>query len=137
MTRGMLVAASNSSTITTQTSCPHHTNSEGSEPEIVAVKSRPSPDSSSRIDQSTNHPQDASIQLLNIALGSWKLNNGAVIKPGDTVELHSPSQQRNDMQSGDFLRVMHIIQNLATDDVRLRGHRMRRTKYFGGLFDCK
>ncbi|KAI8930532.1 hypothetical protein NX059_012360 [Plenodomus lindquistii] len=41
------------------------------------------------------------------------------------------------MQSGDFLYVRSIIKNLETDEVRFRGHRMRRTKYLGQIFDWK
>jgi DNA (cytosine-5)-methyltransferase 1 len=41
------------------------------------------------------------------------------------------------MNSGDFLRVKHIIINLETDEIRFRGHRLRRTKYLDQIFDCE
>jgi DNA (cytosine-5)-methyltransferase 1 len=41
------------------------------------------------------------------------------------------------MNSGDFLRVKYIIIDLETDEIRLRGHRLRRTKYLGQVFDCE
>jgi len=41
------------------------------------------------------------------------------------------------MHSGDFLRIRNILMNMETDEVRLRGWRMRRTKYLGQVFDCE
>ena len=78
-------------------------------------------------------PPDVSIQSYRFDKGK-----GVVIKPGDTVELRDNSNQRaGDMQSGDFLRVKRIIKNLETEEVRLRGYRMRRTKYLHQIFKCK
>jgi len=72
-------------------------------------------------------PRDISIQR-------YKLINGSVIKPGDTVELQDHSNQRaGAMHSGDFFRIKFIIMNLETDQVRLRGHRMQRAKYLGQI----
>jgi DNA (cytosine-5)-methyltransferase 1 len=68
----------------------------------------------------------------------YKFNKGSVIVPGDTVEMKDYSGHAADsMHSADFLRVKHIIINLQTDEVRLRGHRLRRVKYLGQIFDCK
>ncbi|KAF2116861.1 S-adenosyl-L-methionine-dependent methyltransferase [Lophiotrema nucula] len=57
---------------------------------------------------------------------------------GDTVELKDTKQHSgNGLQSGDFLYIKHVIKNLATDEVKLRGYRLRRTKYHGQIFDWK
>ena len=78
------------------------------------------------------------ISAPDVEINSYRLNKGNVLKPGDTVELENHSEQQSHaLHSGDYLRVKHIIMNLETDEVRLRGHRMRRTKYLGQIFDCK
>lgn len=57
---------------------------------------------------------------------------------GSTVELKThagwPADQ---LHSGDFLRVRHIIHNLETDEVRLRGWQLRRTKYCRQMVNCE
>jgi DNA (cytosine-5)-methyltransferase 1 len=68
----------------------------------------------------------------------YRLGDGTVIVQGDTVELTNDKQLMPDTnQSGDFFRVKNIIVNHQTDNVRLRGYRLRRTKYLSQLFDCK
>jgi len=57
---------------------------------------------------------------------------------GTTVELRDKvNRSPNELHSGDFLRVKHIIRNLRTNQVKLRGFLMRRTKYHGQIFDCE
>ncbi|KAH7090195.1 S-adenosyl-L-methionine-dependent methyltransferase [Paraphoma chrysanthemicola] len=76
-------------------------------------------------------PPDTEIQR-------YKLRKGCTLKPGDTVELRDHSAHEGEpMHSGDFLRIRRIIMDLETDEVRLRGHRLRRTKYLGQIFDWK
>jgi DNA (cytosine-5)-methyltransferase 1 len=61
-----------------------------------------------------------------------------MIKVGDTVELHDTSKLDQDLNhSGDFLRIKHIIIDVQTGQVRLRGHRLRRAKYLQQLFEWK
>ncbi|KAL5115988.1 hypothetical protein ACEQ8H_006105 [Pleosporales sp. CAS-2024a] len=68
----------------------------------------------------------------------YKLGKGGTITAGSTVELKDTSKQEKEFpHSGDFLRVQHIIKNVETNQVRLRGQRMRRTKYLKQLFDWK
>lgn len=77
-------------------------------------------------------------KLPDSELPSYELNKGFVVRPGDTVELHSELvHDCNSMQSGDFLRVKHIIHDVQTDKVRLRGYRLRRNKYLGQLLPCE
>ena len=107
--------------------------SDTSEPEITGVFARD--DSSSA--RSATPIKNGSIQLPDTELQRFKLGKGSVITPGDTVELKDTSSHSADaMHSGDFLRIKHIIMNLETDEVRLRGYRLRRTKYLGQIFDC-
>ncbi|KAF2199365.1 S-adenosyl-L-methionine-dependent methyltransferase, partial [Delitschia confertaspora ATCC 74209] len=40
-----------------------------------------------------------------------------------------------ELHSADFLRVKHIIRHTQTGNIRLRGYRFRRAKYFQQLFD--
>ncbi|RAR08341.1 S-adenosyl-L-methionine-dependent methyltransferase [Stemphylium lycopersici] len=104
--------------------------SEDSEPEVIGVQSHVPP---------TRKPtDDASIKPPDVILKSYKLGKGVVIKPGITVELEDQSiQEVEAMHSGDFLRVKFIVMNLQTDEVRIRGYRMRRTKYLGQMFHWK
>ncbi|KAF1916765.1 S-adenosyl-L-methionine-dependent methyltransferase [Ampelomyces quisqualis] len=84
--------------------------------------------------------QNASITYPDSQTQRYKLSKGCVITPGATVELKDHSSHASagdDLHSGDFLRVKHIIINLQTNEVRLRGHRLRRLKYFGQIFDWK
>ncbi|KAI4702103.1 hypothetical protein J4E81_002465 [Alternaria sp. BMP 2799] len=78
------------------------------------------------------------ISLPDVAIQRYKIGTGFVIKPGDTVELKDHSNQdEGAMHSGDFIRIKSIIMSMETDEVRLRGWRMRRTKYLGQIFDWK
>lgn len=67
-----------------------------------------------------------------------RLDNGVELKVGETVELKRGGQVPSSQQhSGDFIRIKHIIRNLETDQVTLRGQRFRRAKYLGQIFDWK
>lgn len=98
-----------------------------SEPEIIAVNNVPA----------LARPSNRTIiRLPDTGLQQYRLQ-GIHIRAGDTVELRDHSNQPpNAMHSGDFLHVKHIIMNMDTEQVRLRGHRMRRTKYLGQIFEC-
>ncbi|CAA9960009.1 C-5 cytosine methyltransferase DmtA [Pyrenophora teres f. maculata] len=101
--------------------------------EVTAFRSCMESPSSSR---KTISSED--IKLPDITIQSYKLSKGNIIKPGDTVELQDHTNQpADDMHSGDFLRVKSVIMNLETDQVRLRGHRLRRTKYLRQIFGKK
>ncbi|EMD96261.1 hypothetical protein COCC4DRAFT_55783 [Bipolaris maydis ATCC 48331] len=79
-----------------------------------------------------------SLQHSEVVIESYRLGKGLVIRPESTVELHDHlTHEINTRHSGDFLRVKFIVMNLETDEVRLRGQRMRRVKYLGQLFDWK
>jgi DNA (cytosine-5)-methyltransferase 1 len=104
-----------------------------SEPEIVSVTARRTSSSSRTPEQ--NSP---AIKLPDTELKRYKLGKGCVIAPGHTVELKDGSAHSDDaMHSADFFRIKHIILNLQTDKVRIRGHRLRRTKYLDQIFDCE
>lgn len=60
------------------------------------------------------------------------------IRPGDTVELADHSQRNPEhLISGDFLLVRSIIENVKTEEVKLRGYRMRRCAYLQPMFERK
>ncbi|KAJ4994344.1 Modification methylase HphIA [Stagonosporopsis vannaccii] len=83
-------------------------------------------------------PNKSSICPPDIELQIYRLAHDLVIQPGDTVELVDHSKQEPEaMHSGSFLRIKHIIKDLKTDDVRLRGYVLLRTKYIGQIFDWK
>ncbi|KAI4712674.1 hypothetical protein J4E89_002942 [Alternaria sp. Ai002NY15] len=112
--------------------------------DIIATNSReasatPSTPSSNEGKRRTRKPPASNdISLPDVAIQKYKISTGFVIKPGDTVELKDHSiQNEGAMHSGDFLRIKNILMNLETDEVRLRGWRMRRTKYLGQVFDWK
>ncbi|KAF2689615.1 S-adenosyl-L-methionine-dependent methyltransferase [Lentithecium fluviatile CBS 122367] len=85
--------------------------------------------------RSTSH---LNIQFPETGEDTLSLPGGAKITTGTTLELKDRSRQKGDaLHSGDFLRVQHIIRNLETDEVRLRGFRLRRTKYLGQMLDWK
>jgi DNA (cytosine-5)-methyltransferase 1 len=115
-----------------------------SEPEITEIASSASSATPTTANSKNDiarfrklHAED-SIRAPYAEIQRYKLNKGSVIKPGDTVELRDHSAHESDlMHSGDFVRIKKIIINLETDEVRLRGHRLRRTKYLGQIFDCK
>jgi DNA (cytosine-5)-methyltransferase 1 len=128
----------------TSTSLTSHTLDTGSsEPDIIAVNpratsSRPSSAGSNGTQSRARKPlQNDSINPPDALIQRYKLGKGNVVKPGDTVELRDHSRQRDTMHSGDFLRIKSIVMNMETDEVRLRGHRLRRTKYLGQIFDWK
>jgi DNA (cytosine-5)-methyltransferase 1 len=78
------------------------------------------------------------IKLPDKEIDCYSLSKGCMIVPGDTVELKDTSSlAEGTNHSGDFLRVKHIIMNFESGEVRLRGLRLRRTKYLQQMFDCK
>ncbi|KAI4933897.1 uncharacterized protein J4E92_003566 [Alternaria infectoria] len=112
--------------------------------DIIATSSREAsatpttPSSNEGKTRTRKHPPSNDISLPDVAIQRYKVGTGFVIKPGDTVELKDHSNQdEGAMHSGDFLRIKNILMNLETDEVRLRGWRMRRTKYLGQIFDWK
>jgi DNA (cytosine-5)-methyltransferase 1 len=108
--------------------------SDGSEPEITGVFTR----ESSASGRSVTPLKNGTIQAPDAEIQRFRLNKGCYITPGSTVELKDSSAHEGDaMHSGDFFRIQHIIINLETDKVRLRGYCMRRTKYLKQMFDCK
>lgn len=59
--------------------------------------------------------------------------DGITIRPGDTVELMlKPGES-----SGDFLKVTSIIEDLETEEITLRGLRLRRNKFYGPMLGRK
>ncbi|KAF2029073.1 S-adenosyl-L-methionine-dependent methyltransferase, partial [Setomelanomma holmii] len=60
------------------------------------------------------------------------------IRPGNIVELRDHSRRAsNHPISGDFLLVRSIVENVKSEEVVLRGFRMRRCTYLRPLFDGK
>ncbi len=57
----------------------------------------------------------------------------SIIKIGDTVELGAHLRDTCKFRKGDFLRVKIIIKDLSTDQITLRGWRLRRSLYFEGM----
>lgn len=62
---------------------------------------------------------------------SARLPSLAIVQPGDTVELNMPTQDH------DFLVIKHIIRDIATDTITLRGLRLRRNAYAKGVLPLK
>ncbi|KAF1943159.1 S-adenosyl-L-methionine-dependent methyltransferase [Clathrospora elynae] len=58
--------------------------------------------------------------------------DGSIIKVGHTVELKQSGSRGNGLQSGDFIKVVNIIRDSTTAEIRLRGHRYMREKYLLG-----
>jgi len=112
--------------------------SDTSEPEIVSVQSQRPPSETCQTGLDNSARWSDTIQLPDIEIPSFRFDNGNVIKTGGTLELRDHSiQVAGAMHSGDFVHVKRIIKNLETDELRFQGHRMRRTKYLGQIFDCK
>lgn len=112
--------------------------SETSEPEVVVVQNTRPLYELNQTRHGYSERRAASIQLPKIEIPSFTFGNGNVIKTGGTLELKDNSAQlTGTMHSGDFCHVRRIIQNLATGELRFQGHRMRRTKYLGQIFDWK
>jgi DNA (cytosine-5)-methyltransferase 1 len=112
-----------------------HPDSDGSEPEITGFSSRPSSTSSSA---SSARKNNHCIKAPDSEIKRYRLSKGCTIQAGDTVELKDSSAHESDlMHSGDFLRIKHIIINLQTNEVRLRGLRLRRVKALKQIFDCR
>lgn len=145
----VLRASSNFSTLVssrlmflTYSTLTSHTDSDSSEPEITAVRAKPRPSTSTGRTSKKKGPrsrvlQNGPIRFPCTEIPSYNVSKGFTIRPGDTVELVDHSSHEVAMHSADFLRVRHIIRNQETRGVKLRGHRLRRTKYLEQIFDCK
>ncbi len=60
------------------------------------------------------------------------------IRAGDVVELIDHTEREPAaLQSGDFLLVRAIIEDVATEEVKLRGYRLRRCKCYQPMFEGK
>lgn len=108
--------------------------SDTSEPEVL---NRTSPTETRN--PSRHHPAswNDTIELPDVEVQDFKFGN-INVKNGSTVELTDFSTGISDViHGGDFVHVKRIIQNLETDELRFQGHRMRRTKYLGQIFDCE
>ena len=58
------------------------------------------------------------------------------IRPGHVVELEDHTERTSKhLISGDFLLVRSIIEDVYTEEVVIRGYRMRRVEYLPPLFD--
>lgn len=51
--------------------------------------------------------------------------------------MYDPNHESGSLHSGDFVRVKYIVKNAETGEVCFRGHRLKRVKYLGQLFNCK
>ncbi|KAF2131193.1 S-adenosyl-L-methionine-dependent methyltransferase [Dothidotthia symphoricarpi CBS 119687] len=66
------------------------------------------------------------------------LESGVTVHPGTVIELRDHTDRKTKhMTSGDFLFVKHIIEDLASEEVILRGYRLRRCSSLRPLFDNK
>ncbi|KAH7116783.1 S-adenosyl-L-methionine-dependent methyltransferase [Dendryphion nanum] len=118
-----------------------HTNTEADlDPEVIFVKNNPHAASGQPQLQKTHGPTYVeSIKWPWTVVKRYRINGiETVVTENDTVELkdtvHRDTQQLN---SGDFVRIKQILLNMLTHEVRLRGHRLKRTKYHGPIFDWK
>ncbi|KAL6710775.1 hypothetical protein ACN47E_007832 [Coniothyrium glycines] len=115
-----------------------------SEPEIIDARLK-TPATASSSGSTPSRKQrfgcandEHTLRLPDSEVQTYELRKGVVIKVGTTVELRDHSSENaGNMHSGDFLRVKQIIMNLETDAVRIRGYRLRRTKYLHQIFDWK
>jgi hypothetical protein len=85
----------------------------------------------------TKHFKTAALEFQEVELQKWELPYAVTIRPGDGVELNYRNNDGNSLQSGDFLYIRSIIQDLSTDGVRLRGWKMSRESRDGDLFRGK
>jgi hypothetical protein len=113
--------------------------SESSDVEIITIEDE---DSNASFRPGSRRPspfrKHTSTTAPNIELRSFRLDASTKIKAGDTVELKDTLDRNSrGMHSGDFLRVLSVIQNPQTDEIRLRGYRLRRAKYHHQYFDCE
>ncbi|KAF2258718.1 S-adenosyl-L-methionine-dependent methyltransferase [Lojkania enalia] len=118
---------------------------EAEEPKVITIDdndelepSVPTPSKNSywRVPSPKPFKRAPPIELPSVKEGS--LEYDFTIEVGDAVELRDSAVRSSDvLHSGDFLYVTAIWRNLETDEVKLRGYRMRRTKYHGQVFDWK
>jgi DNA (cytosine-5)-methyltransferase 1 len=82
--------------------------------------------------------RNAPVQFPDQHVRFARLYDGTTVKVGDNVELLNSREDSNqELQSGDFMRVNHIIRDTSTDEVRLRGLKFVRSKYLEPVFDCR
>ncbi|KAF2830238.1 S-adenosyl-L-methionine-dependent methyltransferase, partial [Ophiobolus disseminans] len=73
--------------------------------------------------------------LEEFELPKFELQGGDIF-PGDVLELHDHTERNlGYLFSGDFLLVRSIVENVKTEEVILRGYRLRRCAYLQPLFD--
>ena len=107
------------------------------DPEAPLSRPGSTPISASRSSPFRKSLKNTTIKFPDIERRSYRFNTSTNIKRGDTVELQDKSDRDpNELHSGDFFRVKYVIQNIQTDEIRLRGFRLRRTKYHHQYFDC-
>jgi DNA (cytosine-5)-methyltransferase 1 len=110
---------------------------EEEDPEALLSRPEPAPTPASHSSPFRKLLKNTTIKFPDIERRSYRLNASTQIKRGDTVELRDKSDRDpTELHSGDFFRVKFVIQNMQTDELRLRGFRLRRTKYHHQYFDC-
>lgn len=72
-----------------------------------------------------------------VKLPFYRLDNGTLIRAGDTVELIDRTERSAELLSGDFLRISTIVEDLNEQEVTLEGYRLRRCSYLQPLFHGK
>jgi DNA (cytosine-5)-methyltransferase 1 len=96
------------------------------------------PDSTNHRRNKTHRLFDDTVSYPDKEIRFARLPDNTTVKVGDAVELaHLVAGESKGLQSGDFIRVQQIILNEETNETRLRGLRLKRTKYHGQIFSCK
>lgn len=91
------------------------------------------------------YQEDSKSQSKHRASKSAKFErrNPSIVAPYNVHEsfLYQKTELRRnktvELQNGEFLRIKDIIQNSRTNEVKLRGHRLQRTRYLNGLLESK
>ncbi|CAN9431770.1 unnamed protein product [Alternaria alternata] len=96
------------------------------------------PDSANHRRNKTHKYFDDTISYPDKEIRFARLPDNTTVKVGDAVELeHLVAGESKGLQSGDFIRVQQIIYNEETNKTRLRGLRLKRTKYHEQIFSWK
>ncbi|RYN30057.1 hypothetical protein AA0119_g2055 [Alternaria tenuissima] len=96
------------------------------------------PDSTNHRRNKTHRLFDDTVSYPDKEIRFARLPDNTTVKVGDAVELaHLVAGESKGLQSGDFIRVQQIILNEETNETRLRGLRLKRTKYHGQIFSWK
>ncbi|KAF2655768.1 S-adenosyl-L-methionine-dependent methyltransferase [Lophiostoma macrostomum CBS 122681] len=126
---------------------------EGEDDELIEILNGDDSDDSADLEEITPPPslrglgksrrsppiiKNRDVVLPEVSIASYCVQDGTLIQIKDTVELQDNAHQDDDgLHSGDFLRVTDIVINQETDEVKLRGYRLRLTKYLNGLLARK